>query len=239
MNRITLTQKFFDFYSIIDLYLRAGGFRDIGYERYPVFVSHRIEERIRHTYEFVVDSFYGRVRNALITSIRSELRHFPNSCAKVCEPELGYAGVAHKKIPTIKLSPQKYPEQAYLLFSIPKWYSAYGGPKWAEAARLLVECKKVKSRMDKIYWVDRVLDLYHNTGHLLDKTGFYEISCIREYNALDKIGRKRKVNALTFRANAKSILEFIPFNSSEIRKLVIPRKNILTPIDDSDKISTQ
>jgi hypothetical protein len=226
-----ITKKFFDFYSIVELYLRCGGYRDIGYKTYPTFVAYRIEERIRMVYEETVHSFYDEVFKALVKSIYLELKDYPDACygnMAIIEQKLKKKGLIKSKIRTVKAHPYKYAELAHLLFTVPRWIKLYGGKKWASGTRLLIDLKNVKTTEDKVYWIDRVLDLYHNTGHMLNKTKFKYLS---QRNLTDDY-----VTPLDLRANATTILDFLPYNSSKIRKLVIPRRNILTSSDSSVKI---
>ena len=227
-----LIQEFFDFYSINELYLRCGGFRDIGYATYPVFVSARAEEKIKEKYEKTVNAFHDKVYNALVKSVKSELRHFGS---KAYSPD-GYLsgttglycffekehGLTHEMITCARENPEIYPEIAHLLFNEVRWAVDYGGASWANGTRALIDSKLVKSIEDKVFWVDRVLDLYHNNGHMLDKTDFEALS--EDHIDVDDMLE----SPLNFRAATRSIMKFIPFNSNPVIKLVMPQKNKLT-----------
>lgn len=221
-----VTRNFFDFYSINELYLRCGGFRDIGYDDYPVFVSHRIEVAIREAYEETVNSFYAEVYAALVASIKSELQHYPCSCSHDATFKFEKLGISKQHIRSAKAHPSVYPELAHMIFTVPKWSAYYGGKKWAKGTQLLLDSKNVKTLSDKVYWIDRVLDLYHNCGHMLNKTKFRVLS---EQNITRYPNRKWTTTPLNYRAKARSITDFLRFNSDSIARLVIPRKNILTP----------
>jgi len=235
MKGITSRQKFFDFYSIIELYLRCGGFRDIGYQGYNTFVSFGIEERICRTYEQIVDHFYDEIYEALVTSLRSELYHYPSQCKYQPDKDIEVLrkhGITKEMTKSAKKFPERKPWVAYIIFSLPGWYcnpgstaASYGGKKWARGAKLLMDARSIRTRMDKIYWIDRVLDLYHNGGHMINKTKYRTLSAGLSFY---RNGRYVSTTPLNFRAKAKSIMDFIPFNSDGIRCLVIPRKNILT-----------
>lgn len=214
---------FFDFYAMYELYLRVGGFREEGYPGYPVFVNERVYRKIVEKYEEVVDTFYAAVYDALVLSIAGEIEHFPSRCVGCCAPNEPkfYANIKKKSgvtpamIDKAKNDVEAYPEVVYVLFSVPPWQCSYGGKRWAEAAKLLVDSKKIKTRHEKVGWCDQVLDLHHNTGHLLNKTDFAALS--RDY-----LPRTRK-KALNFRAKAKSVLEYVPYLSPSVRRLVIPQ----------------
>lgn len=226
----SIVVKFFDFYSMYELYMRAGGFREEGYKDYAVFINEDIWERIVSKYETTVDEFYDLVYKALVYSVESELRHFPKQCIR-CRMDstkdfykdfCQKAGIEEEMINKTKRNVEAYPEIAVKIYSIPKWDSCYGGKRWAAGAQMLVESKKVKTRHQKVFWCDRVLDLYHNSGHLLNKTDFQFLS---EYCITPPKGKMR--TPLDVRAKSKSVLNFLPYVSTSVAKLVIPRKNLL------------
>jgi len=227
-----LITEFFDFYSINELYLRCGGFRDIGYKEYSVFVSARAEEKIKAAYEEIVNGFYAKVYAALVKSVTSELKHFNSNAYS----PVGYSfgayglykfykekyGLTDEAITLARKLPDVYPEIAHLLFDGVKWSSDYGGKKWAKGTQALIDSKDIKTTEDKLFWTDQVLDLYHNNGHMLNKTMFKALSD----KAVNIDGHNR--TPLSFRAGVRSITRFIPFNSPRVAKLVIPQKNKLT-----------
>jgi len=223
-KNITPVQKFFDFYSIVELYLRCGGFRESGYSQYNVFINFRAEEMIREAYEELVDDFYDEIHAALATSIKSELSHYPTQCESCsCDRRnLEKNNITKDIIKLAKKFPEKNLRIVHRIFSLHGWYgSSYGGKKWAKGVKLLIESHNIKSRQDKIYWIDCVLDLYHNCGHMINKTK-YKVLSQRSFDM------PRSSTPLNFRAKAKSILEFLPLNSDRVKRLIIPRKNILT-----------
>lgn len=71
------------------------------------------------------------------------------------------------------ISPQKAPiSWAKIAFNWDGWSDSYCGKPWANACNVFLDLNNVKSLRDKIYWIDRALDLYHNNGFLLNKTPF-------------------------------------------------------------------
>ena len=214
--------KFFDFYSMYELYLRAGGFREIGYVKYPVFVNERIYRRIEDKYNEIVQEFFQDIYDALAYSVRSELRHFPSHCIEKNNEWNRLAeitGYSKKMLENGKRYPEEYPEIAFRLFYDGMWAIDYGGINWAVATEFLIKAKKIKTTHEKVAWCDAVLDLEHNTGHLLNKTKFRVLS-----------GRLPKSNystPLDFRADANEITKFLPYCTTAVRKLVIPRTRIL------------
>ena len=229
-------RSFFDFYAINELYLYAGGFRNIGYENYSKFVSHNIEERLKYKYEEVVENFYEDILKALASSIHCELRHFPSKCCY--DYEFTYENIINKTrfskreikraLKCRVIDVQKYAEVIHAIFYIPRWYYNYGGKKWAKAAKLMIDSKSLKTLASKVYWIDQVLDLYHNTGHLLNKTKFEVLSSDKlKFNNISLRGWTY-MTPLNIRKLSSSAIQFIPFVSDDIKRLLIPRKNILT-----------
>lgn len=220
--------KFFDFYAMYELYMRVGGFREEGYPGYDVFVNEPIYRRIVDKYEQVVDDFYKEIFEALELSVAGEIDHFPQRCPECKAPNepqfydklCRKAGITRKQIQDCKDDVVTYAEVVYALFSVPKWSAQYGGKKWAKAAMLLIESKSLKTRHDKVMWCDRVLDLHHNTGHLLNKTDFAPLST-------DYLPGSGRYKALNFRAKARSVMQFVPYLSPSVRNLVIPRARLL------------
>jgi hypothetical protein len=50
--------------------------------------------------------------------------------------------------------------------------SLFWRSKWKDAASMLLKAESIKTIVEKIYWIDEVLDLQHNTGFILNKTEF-------------------------------------------------------------------
>lgn len=219
---------FFDFYAINELYLRCGGFRDIGYQMYNVFVSENIFDKIRFNYEDIVETLFKKVVDCLASTTRGELvnnfysQAFTNDDNERCvttdmlRKRGGY---------TLKLfygnGIIEHAKKASHLFRDYNWDDEFGGEAWANASDALADLKNVKTLSDKVYWIDRVMDLHHNNGHILNKT---------EFSSLENDTNVDKYDCITFldyRAKARSILDFVEFCSFKIRKLIIPRKRIL------------
>ena len=116
------------------------------------------------------------------------------------------------------------------MFSKPGWDSAYGGAKWAQATQAIKDSFKLKTVHDKVQWIDKVLDLYHNNGHLLNKTHFRSLSMANSaFYASPKGGMM--LSPLEFRAKAKCITVYLPFCSSDVKRLVIARKTLFPIVD--------
>lgn len=227
---------FFDFYALNDLYLRVGGFRDIGYKTYDVFVSEKIFERIKEKYEEKVDLLFNLTKECLARTTRGELinnfygytylpddekindkdnpdRSYWRMTREILMRREGYNLDIFRNEGIVKNA-----KKAYKLFSEYTWEESYGGTAWAQAALALDESVNVKTYSDKVYWIDKVMDLQHNNGHILNKT---EFRCVSDY--MDgSYG-----TYLDYRANCPSIINFIDYCSYSVAKLVIPRKKLL------------
>lgn len=223
---------FFDFYSMYELYMRVGGFRENGYSSYDTFVNEDIFDRIKYKYEEVIETFYENIHTALIDAIKSEYRHYPFECKTFLSYKADGDTPEFYKYVTKRLGITKdmsdatenniyeYAEHVYKLFQKLNWNACYGGKKWAKAVKLLIESKSIKTLHEKVGWCDKVLDLQHNSGHLLDKTHFTVLSdCFVEINGKD-------LTPLDFRFKSKNIIDFLPYNSHTVKKLVIPRQNL-------------
>lgn len=221
---------FFDFYTINELYLRCGGFREIGYSQYNVFVPEKIFETIKYQYEYIVELMFDHTVKCLARTVRAELiKHF--YCEARDKKEYDY--MTRDKLLeyegyTLKIFYRngiiEHADKAYILYSNYIWSDNYGGMPWANAAKALSELKNVKTISDKVYWVDKVMDLHHNSGHILNKTEFRCLSLHVKENVFDG---KFFGNYLDFRAECKTIFDMLVFCSSKVRNLIIPRKQIL------------
>jgi hypothetical protein len=211
---------FFDFYSIYDLYLRCGGYREIGYTNYPVIINQRGFDKIEEKYNDVVNNMYSETYKALVYSIQSELRHFPYCCHSSMNHFCRINNVSKEDVKIVKKDVEKNFCLAYTIFDKGIWDYNYGGKKWAKATKMLIESKNINTIHKKVWWCDRVLDLHHNTGHLLNKTDF---------NILSKyvIKTRNRLNTpLDFRATSESVFSFINFISFDIKNLLMPQSKL-------------
>lgn len=60
-------------------------------------------------------------------------------------------------------------EQLKSYFNDLLWPTAFGGPLWGQVVSDLIGLKKSTSIEDKIYYIDHIIDLEHNTGNIFDK----------------------------------------------------------------------
>jgi hypothetical protein len=220
---------FFDFYAMYELYLRVGGYREIGYNTYDGFVGERAFFLIKEKYEATVDNFYQNIYDALTCSVGDEAYHFPKYCCgydsrredKFYKSFQRLTGFTCDQTNEAKCDPSAYLNVLHAMFSVP-WQIMFGGKKWADATEFLINARNIRHTHEKVIWCDRVIDLYHNTGHLLDKTDFYSLSecSIRRPNSLS-------ISPLEFKTYAKSAMEFVPYVSSGVKRLLIPHSRLL------------
>jgi hypothetical protein len=243
MHKDITVAKFFDFYTLNLLDYFAG----------EKTLNHSSRaERITNKYVEVTEEMYAKIRRALTYSIIREFRHFGSETFEpvVCDEadeKLFY------KYDMLKEMSIKYDLEfirnrfdRYLkgelelhdlhirfdidlliyAFSNVDWALKYGGRNWAKAAQLLRE--EPKTVHHKQLWIDRVLDLQHNTGHILNKTDFWSLSqpkqCHRQFEP-----RKNKRSPLNYRRYANSISDLIRYSSSSVRKLAIANMNYIPP----------
>lgn len=109
-------------------------------------------------------------------------------------------------------------------FEYDDWVRGYGGELWAEATRFVLDTPKTIA--NKELWVDRVFDLHHNSGHLLNKTGFKYISKRNQFRRRGQTSHYART-ALNFRRYAKTISELAEFSSGSVKKLVKANLNQL------------
>jgi hypothetical protein len=100
------------------------------------------------------------------------------------------------------------------------WSHGYGGKKWAKACKMLLELPL--THQQKVLWIDKVLDLYHNNGHLLNKSMLSVLSKPKTIGT-DK-QRNRYKTALNYRRYAQTLSELTHFSSEDVRNLFIANK---------------
>jgi hypothetical protein len=241
--------KFFDFYTLSLLNYFAGS-NSLNH-------SNRVR-RIEETYEQTVEDMYNEVRRALEYSVIREFRHF-NDQAMLHESKQYPKGM-YTRIKSVSkdclhlydsgalrvyLEKGKRPEDitnklisdifyGYREFC---WDEAYGGKLWGDATEFLFQ--HPRNAKEKELWVDKVLDLHHNNGHLLNKTKFNYLSNTgddetyawdgRFTNARIK-HRKTKIeadSALDYRRYAHTISDLSLYASTKVQNLSTANLNYI------------
>lgn len=230
-----LIKLFFDFYTVNII-------RDFK-NRKDMIYYHSKSERIDAYAERITDLFYGEVYEALRYSCIREFRHSRYEILSTTDgPKL-----LKKRIPSIDKTSRaiakhinhggenaqyrefnKHFNDILIKDNVTisdiewtfrlKWNSDYGGEYWADAAQYLLKLPVTQTQ--KVLWVDKVLDLYHNNGPLLDKTSFSEIFESSHYYHYQ--------SPLDFRANA-TISELSKHCSPKIQRLVTANMRVLPP----------
>jgi len=220
-----VTDKFFDFYSLSLLRYFAG----------PETLNYSNKaRRVQDQYERIVDEFYLSVRHALEYSVFREFRHFTyyTECAgDNLNNRLKELSDNVSSIFFIEYTPDAFVKRVKSKLELDMrsslidikssfddylWDCDYGGKLWGKAAAFLIE--NPRTHKAKELWVDRVLDLQHNTGHILNKTEFFQLS-LRNQFANPSGGRGRRT-ALNYRRYAKTISELAHYSSPSVKKLV-------------------
>lgn len=228
-------RMFFDFYSLSLLRFFAG----------EKTLNHECRvERIERYYTQTVEAFYEDIRNALYYSVLREFRHFSDRTeyerTKKRKINRAEANALSMKLDTLYdknvldkvLAGERRKElegiNLQLIadgFNKVKWHSLYGGKKWGKAAVFLLQ--KPKTTEQKELWIDRVLDLQHNCGHILNKTKFTVLS---QRNKVYNPVTKGKRSILNHRRYARTIRELSKHASFQTQKLVNVNLNLLPEI---------
>lgn len=234
--------KFFDFYVLSLLNYFAG----------PSSLNHENRaRRINEAYETSVEEMYAKIRRALEYSVIREFRHFGSQAKaphdntdpvkneewsrlmKVCKncDDWYEEGILSKYLSgedCIEVDRSLINDlcAGYLQWS---WDCSYGGKLWGVATEFLRQ--NPKNIQGKELWVDRVLDLHHNNGHLLNKTEFNYLSNSSDDSNYHWDGEfsnernpKRKLdlveyNALDYRREAPTLSDLSLYASTKVRNL--------------------
>lgn len=235
-HNINVLKTFFDFYVITALDVFCG----------ESTLNHANKaRRISETSIKIVDELYEMVLKALQYSVLREFRHLNSkgfrgrsTRLKKISRSINVLFKANKNgffeeyddLPEKYRFQFKFLQQAYELplqwtfeeiadsFKAGSWDHQYGGARWAKAAKMLLMLPKDHNQ--KVIWVDRVLDLYHNNGHLLNKS---MVSILSKPRTIGVIPRKRK-SALNYRKDAQTLSELAFFGSTKVKNLLIANK---------------
>lgn len=221
---------FFDFYVMYEIY-----YRTIGIMKYSdrlgengLILPYKKEAAITSVFEETVGRMKEVVRKELRFSVYREARHIP--------AYIGSKGMQEYYDYVVNTANRRYGSsgncEKLTLEELEKFYSFkwsennYGGKRWMRATTALIELEKSNDSMTDVFWIDRVFDLEHNTGHILDKG---ELDFLKSYKfRVWGPARRFKVNknCLDFRHYA-TIEDMIPMCSSKVQKIYCANKNYL------------
>ena len=192
---------FFDFYVLNEVWFKTVGMEDCGYATTKI-LPFKKERVIRETFEEKVTLLKEEVVRALEYSVRREIEHWwhhAGNCQyndrtkriryEALNKRYGFrwgCDFTRTSLETVKE-----------MFLTRCWAIQYGGKKWATATDFLIKLKASKTLKDDVYLIDRIFDLQHNTGHLLNKTNFRVLSRPRSFSH-----RRSLCTPLTFRFKA-------------------------------------
>lgn len=237
---MNLTQKnlltlFFDFYALNLL-------RDFS-NRKDMIYFHSKQSRIDESAEIVTDRMFDEVYAALYYSCVREFRHvvscsdidFSPNERKAARKIISFVGARYSgnsyKDEIILWKKEALDENSVSIHNIHQilasdgWHEGYGGKLWGDGCAFLLKLPRTHS--EKVIWIDRVLDLYHNNGPLLDKTTFsvlFEDFC----DWVENFGEDFDFdgNALDFRANS-SLCMLKAQCSRRVRNLLTANQRVL------------
>lgn len=231
MNKtITL---FFDFYALNLLDFFAG--------EKTLNHSNRAE-RISNRYTEVTEELYEEIYRALMYSVVREFRHFywetPHPGSDEALEKYKHLMKVSQRIyssynsnrlnrwlknkNTIKFPIKIDLDDLAYGYNRVQWNKCYGGKNWGKAVEFLQNLPTTVEQ--KQLWIDRVLDLQHNTGHILNKTDFYSLSKPKQCHRHNESNRRKKT-ALNYRRYATGVTDLIRYSSSSVKKLSIANMN--------------
>lgn len=215
---------FFDFYILNEIWFKTIGMTEYNYQLNKILPYNK-ERIIDCTFKNILNELKNRIILALDKSVRGEIGHMRVHGPWVsCNPKNKKHFVWYRKNKYYyKLYGYYAPlwslEAIQESFNRKGWTKWYGGKKWALATQYLIDLKNSKDIKNDIYIIDRIFDLQHNTGFILNKT---EFKCLSKYN---KIINKR-IFPLNLRFNS-TIEEMVKYGSDKVYKIFMANKNYL------------
>lgn len=230
-NLNEMVNLFFDFYVMVEIYNKTVGTRNTtnDYGRIKILPS-RKEDIITDAYHTAISNIKKVTIRELDYSVYREGRHIPvyAGCNKqfrdvydqICERNQKY-----KKSENARDLSLDELEEMFLQNWSDKYY---GGEKWAMAVKHLKDLINSKTPDNDVYFIDRIMDLQHNTGFILNK-GAYRFLKDFKFRLPNPSGTGKVLkNSLDFRFYAK-LEDMIPLCSPSVRKIYFANKNYLNP----------
>lgn len=234
--------EFFDFYALNLLDYFAGS-RTLNHAARA--------ERITNKYEELTEKIYRKMHRALLYSVVREFRHLceetynndedanpiidretyqmywriskhVKDCYDSRKGGQAFLDFLNGEVEHLPIQPRL--EDLLFCYNNVEWCDKYGGKNWGKATALLLNIPKTLSQ--KQVWIDRVLDLQHNTGHILNKTDFYILSAAKQCHRADQSVRKKR-SPLNYRRYANTMSDLLRYSSHKVRKLAIANMNYI------------
>jgi len=230
---------FFDFYTLNEIWFKTVGRTEYGYAETKI-LPFKKERVIDDTFREKVAAVKAEVIGALEYSVRREIRHWGDHVsfsagAKFCD-DVRVNGTSNYDRANIKVGfTVEHPtyknlialplESISTLFFANCWDRQYGGKKWGIATDFLIKLKASKNIKDDIFLIDRIFDLQHNCGFILNKTNFVVLAEKR----VKRRGKKNRAyyyKPLNFRFKA-SIEEMVENCSDIVQRIYFANRNYI------------
>lgn len=195
-----IIQQFFDLYALLALDYYCGLDGQI--------INHFPKAKaISTSTSNITLAMYTKVQAALEYSVRKEITHIGSATDWDSQVNKLAATIARKRYNRYSLMVGlcKFGNEAFIasltfieleqLYSSKGWQSGFGGVAWGKAAKMLQTLPSLK---EMPMWIDKVFDMQHNNGFILNKTEFV---CLHT----GRVGTKRtgKKSPLNLRAMGK------------------------------------
>lgn len=228
-NIVPMINLFFDFYSINEIYSKTIGTQNaIRFDPRAVrIIPTRKEEVISRCYTETVQHMKTAVIRELTAAVYSEARHISTYCTGS-----DYNAYLTQVANSNKEFALNWDTNKLSLDNLEKFYSFrwtdkyYGGKKWKQAVQHLKQLLAAKTDADAVYWIDRIMDLEHNTGFILDKGAYVFLKHISLSVPAPSGKKKTNKNCLDFRFYAK-LEDMIPMCSKRVQHIYTANKNYL------------
>lgn len=225
LSKRVLLRLFFDFYVLNELWFKTIGAVQYGYNTIKI-LPYQKEKAIDVTFNETIQILKQNVITALEYSVRSEIKHFKNCCAdggdryyikcygKNKRQFIGKHGyrLSRKSLNVIENA-----------FSLSGWDRSYGGKKWAKATYWLQQLINSKTIKNDIFIIDRIFDLQHNCGFILDKTNFIQLTIGMKKTTWGESYGPKPLN-LRFKSTPEKMTKYC---SGYIKKLWFANKNYI------------
>jgi hypothetical protein len=207
----SLISLFFDFYALNEIWFRTVGASIYGYPTTKVLPFNK-ERAIDEAFHAKVTELKKEVIRALEHSVRGEVRHWTDNTSNETGEESDKNGWPIMGTSGIKRRPSQRVLQALPLSSISTlfhagcWFSDYGGKKWGMGTDALIALMNSKTIKDDIFYLDRIFDLQHNNGFILNKTSFAALE--DETRALVVAWKPKRAKKMRVKKRYLKILDF-------------------------------